>query len=58
MIVCTPVSHPNVKSGPVCNSSFTCHSVFTLTRPSVFLTRHIKIRVLAVVSSCLTSVEC
>lgn len=58
MIVCTPVSHPNVKSGPVCNSSFTCHSVFTLTRPSEFLIRHIKLRMRAVVLSCLTSMEC
>jgi len=58
MIVCTPVSPPNVKSGPVSSSSFTCHSVFTFTRPSDFLIRHIKIRVLAVVLSCLTSVEC
>jgi len=58
MIVCTPVSPPNVKSGPVCNRSFTCHFVFTLTRPSDFLIRHIRIRVLAVVLSCLTSMEC
>lgn len=58
MIVCTPVSHPNVKSGPVCNSYFTCHSVFTQTRPFDFLIRHIEIRVRAVVLNCLTSMEC
>lgn len=56
MIVCTPAYPPNVKRGPVCNSSFTCHSVFTLTRRSDFLIRRIRICVQTAILSCLTIV--